>query len=309
MKVFLAGATGVIGRPLVRQLVAAGHQVYGTTRSAVRSEEITADGATRVICDALDADAVARAVAEASPDVLINQLTSLPEKYAPKDPDFYDRTNLVRSKGGHNLIEAAKAAGVKRFITQSISFLYTLEGSWVKDENDPLNENAPGSFGKTFRTMIDHEREVLGTNEFEGLCLRYGFFYGPGTWYASDGTIGREVMRRRFPVVGSGSGTFSFLHVDDAASATVCAVENGSSGAYNVTDDEPAPLKDWLPVYAKALGAKPPRHVPLWLAKLVAGKPMAISAVEMRGASNGKAKKGLGWQPIHPSWRQGFENI
>ncbi len=306
MKVFVAGASGVIGKPLVRQLLEAGHEVTGTTRDPSKAAGIEALGATVAICDALDANGVKQAIAGAGPDVVINQLTSLPQEYDPKDPNFYDQTNLLRSQGGHNLVEAARAAGVGRFITQSISFLYVEEGTWVKTEDDPLNDDSPGSFGETFRVMIEHEREVLGTTEFEGLCLRYGFLYGPGTWYAPGGDIALEVKKRRFPVVGSGSGTFSFLHTDDAASATVCAVERGASGAYNVTDDEPAPLKDWLPVYAQSLDARPPRRVPFWLARLIAGKPVATSAIEMRGASNSRAKAELGWSPKLATWRQGF---
>jgi len=306
MKVFVAGATGVIGRPLVRQLVSAGHEVSGTTRSEARSSEIISDGGTPVVCDALDADSITKAITEASPQVVINQLTALPKEYNPKDPDFYTQNNLIRKVGGHNLVEAAKAAGVRRFITQSLAFMYRREGSWIKTEDDPVEEDAPGAFGDAYRAMIGHEREVLATQEFEGLCLRYGFLYGDDTWYAAEGTTGIEVKKRKFPVVGAGTGTFSFTHPDDAASAAVSAVENGTRGIYNVVDDEPAALKDWLPVYAKALGAKPPRHVPLWLAKLVAGKPTATTAVEMRGASNAKAKAELGWEPKYASWRTGF---
>ncbi|MBK8294983.1 MAG: NAD(P)-dependent oxidoreductase [Solirubrobacterales bacterium] len=309
MKVFVAGATGAIGRPLVRQLVAAGHDVTGTTRSESRAGAIESAGAKPIVCDALDADSVLKAVADASPEVLINQLTSLPKEYKPKDPDFYVQNNLIRSKGGHNLVEAAKSAGVGRFITQSLSFMYRQEGNWVKTEDEPVEETAPDSFGDSFRSMIGHEREVLGAREFQGICLRYGFLYGPDTWYAADGTTGLEVKQRKFPVVGAGTGTFSFVHVEDAASAAARAVESSAGGIYNVVDDEPAALKDWLPVYASALGAKPPRHVPLWLAKLVAGKPTAMSAVEMRGASNARAKDQLGWKPKYASWRQGFSEV
>lgn len=306
MKIFLAGAGGVIGRPLVRQLTAAGHNVVGTTRSTKRLEEIAADGATPVICDALDGDAVKAAVADAAPEVVINQLTSLPKDYNPKDPHFYDQNNLLRATGGRHLIEAAKATGVRCFITQSISFLYTQEGPWVKDEGAPLNDKSTDASAESFRVMAEHEREVLDAPEFDGICLRYGFLYGPGTWYAADGTVALEVKKRRFPVVGSGTGTFSFVHTEDAASATVSAIERGAPGAYNVVDDEPAALKDWLPVYARALRAKPPRHVPFWLARLIAGKVVASSAINMRGASNAKARAELGWQPAYASWRQGF---
>lgn len=306
MKVFVAGATGVIGGPLVRQLVAAGHEVTGTTRSEKRAGRIAANGGTSVICDVLDADAVMKAVTAAAPDVVVNQLTALPKDYNPKDPHFYDQTNRLRSVGGHNLIEAAKAAGVRRFITQSLAFMYRQEGTWIKTEDDALDDFSSRTFGKAFRTMVEHERELLDSAEFEALVLRYGFLYGPDTYYATDGSTSLEIKKRRFPVVGAGSGTFSFLHPDDAASATVRAVGQGAQGVYNIVDDEPAPLKDWLPVFAEALGAKPPRHVPLWLAKLAAGKDIANAAVEMRGASNKKAKEELGWQPNYSSWRQGF---
>jgi len=290
----------------VRQLVAAGHEVTGTTRSESRAGAISTNGGIPVICDALDAGAVMKAVTGAAPEVVINQLTALPKVYNPKDPHFYDQTNRLRRVGGHNLVEAAKAAGVRRFISQSLAFMYRQEGTWIKTEDAPLDDFSSRTFGNTFRTMAEHERELLDSAEFEGLILRYGFLYGPGTYYATDGSTSLEIKKRRFPVVGAGSGTFSFLHPEDAASATVCAVEKGAPGIYNITDDEPAPLKDWLPVFAEALDAKPPRHVPLWLARLIAGKDIANSAVEMRGAGNRKAKAELGWQPSHPSWRNGF---
>ncbi|HWW67619.1 MAG TPA: NAD(P)-dependent oxidoreductase [Solirubrobacterales bacterium] len=306
MKVFVAGAGGVIGRPLVRRLVAAGHEVTGTTRREERAEEIRAAGATAIVCDAFDAAALETAVREAAPEVVVNQLTSLPQRYEPRKASFYEATNRVRREGGHNLIEAARAAGARRLLTQSISFLYAPEGSWVKDEEARPFDDAPGHFGPAVAAMLAHEREAVESHDFDGLVLRYGQFYGPGTYYAPGGHLGREVNRRRFPVVGPGTGTFSFLHVEDAAGATVAALDHGAPGIYNVVDDEPAPLREWLPVYAEALGAKPPRRVPVWLAKLVAGSTVAKTAVELRGASNAKAKRELGWQPGYPSWRQGF---
>jgi nucleoside-diphosphate-sugar epimerase len=306
MNIFVAGATGVIGRPLMKKLVAQGHEVTGMTRNPDRAGAIEALGATPAVCEALDPAAVMGAVTRAAPEILINQLTSLPEKYDPKEPGFYEANNRIRREGGHNLVEAAVASGVRRFITQSISFLYARTGSMVKTEDDQLEGATTGMTGEAMQAMIAHEREVLDTPGFDGLCLRYGFLYGPGTWYAADGSIGLDVEKRRFPVVGSGSGTFSFVHPDDAAAAAICAVERGAPGVYNVTDDEPAPLRDWLPVYAESLGAKPPRRVPLWLAKLVAGKEVAGAAVEMRGASNAKAKAELGWGPSFSSWREGF---
>ena len=305
-KVFVAGASGAIGRPLVRQLVAAGHEVTGTTRREERIEEIGAAGATAVLCDALDAEALAAAVRAASPEVVVNQLTSLPRDYNPRRASFYAETDRVRREGGHNLVEAARAAGARRLLTQSIAFLYAPEGDRVKDEEARPFADAAGHFRGAVEAMLGHEREVAGCPDFEGLVLRYGQFYGPGTYYAPDGHIGREVSRRRFPVVGPGTGTFSFLHVEDAAAATVAALDRGAPGIYNVVDDEPAELREWLPVYAEALGARPPRHVPVWLARLVAGGSAVQMAVELRGASNAKAKRELAWQPRYPSWRYGF---
>jgi 2-alkyl-3-oxoalkanoate reductase len=305
MKVFVAGASGVIGRPLVRQLVAAGHEVTGTTRQKERADEIRGAGAKAVVCDAYDAAAVEAAVKGAAPDVVVNQLTSLPQRYDPRKASFYEATNRVRREGGHNLAEAARAAGARRFITQSIAFLYAPEGEWVKDEDARPFDDAPGHFGPAVQTMLDHEREVVESPDFEGLVLRYGQFYGPETYYARDGHLGREVRRRRFPIVGEGTGTFSFLHVEDAAGATIAALDR-APGIYNVVDDEPAPLHDWLPVYAEALGAKPPRRVPFWLARLVAGKSVAEQAIGLRGASNAKARRELDWQPRYRSWREGF---
>lgn len=306
MKVFVAGASGAIGRPLVRQLVAAGHEVTGMTRREERAEEIRAAGARAAVCDVYDAAALEAAVKEAAPEVVVNQLTSLPQRYNPRKASFYEETNRVRREGGHNLVEAARAAGARRLLTQSISFLYAPEGGWVKDEEARPFDDAPGHFGPSVRVLLDHEREVAESPDFEGLVLRYGQFYGPGTYFARDGHLGRETQRRRLPIVGEGTGTSSFLHVEDAASATISALDHGAPGVYNVVDDEPAPLREWLPVYAEALGAKPPRRVPVWLARLVAGKSVAETAVGLRGASNAKAKRELGWQPSYPSWRQGF---
>ena len=180
-----------------------------------------------------------KAVTGASPEVVINQLTALPKVFNPKDPDFYVKNNEIRTVGGHNLVEAAKAAGVRRFITQSLSFMYRQEGTWVKTEDDPVEDDAPGTAGDSFRAMIGHEREVLDAEEFEGLSLRYGFLYGADTWYAADGTTGLDVKKRKFPVVGAGTGTFSFIHPEDAAAAAVCAVENGSGGIYNSSTTNP----------------------------------------------------------------------
>jgi nucleoside-diphosphate-sugar epimerase len=306
MRVFVAGAAGAIGRPLVPLLVAAGHEVTGTTRSPERAEAIRAAGATPAVVDALDADALQAAAEQAAPDVVVHQLTSLPERFNPRKRDLYAATNRIRSEGTRNLLAAARAAGARRFVCQSIAFAYAPGPQpEVKDEDAPLALGAPPPFGEGVRVIDEMERAVLEADGLEGLVLRYGWFYGPGTYYADDGSMAADVRRRRFPVVGSGAGLFSFVHIDDAAAATVAAVERGAPGAYNVVDDEPAALRDWLPHYAEAIGAPPPRRVPVWLARLVAGKVAAAVNVQP-GASNAKIKRELGWEPRWRSWRDGF---
>jgi nucleoside-diphosphate-sugar epimerase len=245
-------------------------------------------------------------VQEARPEVVISQLTRLPREYNPRKID-YGPTNRARAEGGHNLIEAAREVGAQRFLTQSVAFIYAPQGEMVKDEEARPWTDAPEPFGAGAASTLEHEREATVTPGLDGLVLRYGQFYGPGTYYASDGNIAGQVSRRRFPIVGRGDGVFSFIHADDAASATVAAVERGAPGIYNIVDDEPAPLRDWLPVYAEALGAKPPRRVPTFLARLFGGRFATMMATELRGASNAKAKRELGWQPRYSSWRQGFK--
>jgi 2-alkyl-3-oxoalkanoate reductase len=306
MRVFLAGASGAIGRPLVPKLIAAGHEVTGMTRSEARGEELRATGAGAAVVDVFDADALEAAMAEAAPEVVIHQLTALPERMNFRNKDLYTGTNRVRTEGTRNLIQGARAAGAKRFLSQSIAFSYRPEGGAVKAEEDPLFDDSPPPFASGVLALHEMEDLVLGTEGLEGLVLRYGFFYGPGTHYGVDGTVTQDVRRRRMPIVGAGTGVFSFIHVDDAADATVAAVERGSPGIYNVVDDEPAPMSEWIPALAAAAGAKPPRRVPAWLAKLVAGRQAADFALELRGASNEKAKREFGWRPAHPSWRSGF---
>jgi len=308
MRVFLAGASGVIGRPLVPALVAAGHEVTGTTRKAERVGEIEAAGATAVVCDALDRDALAAAVRGARPEVVVHELTALPERLDPRKKGVYEATARIRREGTANLVAAAQAAGARRLVAQSIAFVYAPQGDWVKAEDAPTMSDAEGEFGEALAATMDLERQVLGADGLEGLVLRYGFFYGPGSSYRRDGYQAEEVRRRRFPIVGNGDGTFSFVHVDDAVSATVAAVERGAPGIYNIVDDEPAHSRDWIPAYAAAVGAKPPRRVPAWLVRLVAGKGIAAFATTLRGAANAKAKRELGWQPAHASWRTGFRD-
>jgi nucleoside-diphosphate-sugar epimerase len=307
MRVFVAGASGAIGRPLVRQLVAAGHQVTGTTRSEVRIEGIRDAGANPVVCDVFDVDALARAVEAARPEVVVNELTSLPRDYNPRQLDerFYGPTNRVRTEGGGNLLSAARSAGARRFVTQSIAFLYAPEGETIKEENGRPFTEAPGPFGSGVEAMRTHEQAVLDAEGLEGLVLRYGWLYGPGTYYAADGSISELVRKRRFPIVRGSDGLFSFLQVEDAAGATLAACERGSGGIYNIVDDEPATIAEWLPAFAEALGAKPPWRVPGWVGRLFGGSAARMT-VGLRGASNAKAKRELGWQPTYASWRTGF---
>lgn len=305
MRVFVAGASGAVGRPLVAQLVEAGHEVTGMTRREERAEALRAAGAAAVVADVFDEPRVREAIAAAEPEAVVHQLTALPERMNFRKRDLYEPTNRVRTEGTRILIGAARAAGAGRFVAQSIAFAYRPGGKPVKDEDDPLmgGDEVPGPLGGGVRAVAELERAVL---EADGIVLRYGWFYGPGTHYGEGGTLWSDVRKRRFPVVGFGAGTYSFIHVDDAARATVTAVERGQPGVYNVTDDDPAPMSEWLPAYAEAIGAKPPRRVPVWVARLVAGKAIGSMAETLPGASNARAKRELGWQPRWSSWREGF---
>jgi 2-alkyl-3-oxoalkanoate reductase len=306
MRVFVAGASGAIGRPLVPQLVAAGHEVTGMTRSEERAAALRAGGARAVVCDALDAAALHTAVTEAAPEVLVHQLTALPHRFDPRDKDIYAPTNRLRTESTRTLLDAARAAGTRRMVCQSIAFAYAPGPQpEVKDEDAPLAFGAPPPFGDGIRALDAMERAVVGGDGLEGIVLRYGWFYGPGTYYADDGNMAEDVRRRRFPVIGKGTGLFSFIHVDDAASATVAAVERGAPGIYNIVDDDPAPQREWLRTYADAIGAKKPLRVPVWIARLVVGRIATVSNAQP-GASNAKAKRELGWGPRWPSWREGF---
>ncbi|MBA3867097.1 MAG: NAD(P)-dependent oxidoreductase [Solirubrobacterales bacterium] len=305
MRVFVAGASGAIGRPLVRKLVAAGHEVTGMTRREERAEEIRGVGARAVVCDAFDAERLREVVVEAEPEAVVHMLTALPQKFNPRS-DYLAQTSRIRVEGTRNLLAAARAAGARRVVAEGIALFYRPEGDWVKSEEAPLYEEAPGHFGPAYGAAIELERLVLGAEDIEGIVLRCGWLYGPGTFYDRDGQQAKEAIKRRLPVVGAGTGTFSFIHVEDIADAVLAALERGAPGAYNVTDDEPAPMGEWVPVFAEALGAKPPRRVPTWLAAVIAGRATAAGALDLRGASNAKAKRELGWQPAHPSWRQGF---
>ena len=307
MRVFLAGATGVIGRRLLPRLLEAGHDVTAMTRRAERGAALRDAGAAPAVCDVFDAEELRAAVERARPEVVVHELTDLPPALDPRKMEEQAAGNdRIRTEGTRNLVAAAVAAGAQRLVAQSIAFAYAPMGEGLKREDDPLWDDAPWPWSRSVAALRELDDAVMGTEGIDGLVLRYGFFYGPGTAYAPGGFFDREVRRRRFPVVGKGSGVFSFVHVDDAADATVAAVARGAPGIYNVVDDEPAPLREWLPVYADALGAKRPRRVPRFLARLVAGEYAVALATDLRGASNGRAKAELGWAPRYSSWRQGF---
>lgn len=309
MKVFVAGATGAIGRSLVPRLLAAGHEVTGMTRSEERAADVRGQGASAMVADVFDEDRVRSVIAESAPEVVVHQATALPQRMDLKNLDaMYGPTNRIRTEGTRILLGAARAAGVRRVVAQSIAFLYAPEGDRVKDEDGAPFTDAPEPFGEGVRAVLDLERQVTGAEGIEGVVLRYGWFYGPGTYYSQDGATAEDVRRRRQPVVGKGQGVFSFIHVDDAAAATVAAVESGSPGVYNVTDDEPAPVREWLPAFAEAVGAKRPWRVPAFLARLAAPKMLVEMATSTRGASNDRFKREFGWEPSHRSWREGFRD-
>jgi nucleoside-diphosphate-sugar epimerase len=305
----VAGASGVIGRRLIPMLVQAGHHVGGMTRSAERAEAVSAMGATPSVCDVYDVDALNAVVVAARPDVVIHELTDLPLRIDPRKGETFDGTNRIRREGTRNLVDAAVAAGARRIVAQSIAFAYRADGEAVKSEDAPLFEGAPEPFGDTVAAVRALEETVTATPGIEGLVLRYGIFYGPGSTYAADGHYAAEVKRRRFPIVGKGTGIFSFIHVDDAAAATVAAVDRGSPGIYNITDDDPAAVSEWLPQYADALGAKKPYRVPRFVGRMAAGQYAVMLMTELRGASNERAKAELGWRPRYASWRQGFREV
>jgi 2-alkyl-3-oxoalkanoate reductase len=307
MKVFVAGATGVIGRRLVPMLVEAGHDVVGMTRSVEKAAQLREAGADSVVCDAFDADTLRGAVRAAAPEVVIHELTDLPASVDTRRiSEQLAGNDRLRAEGTANLVSAALAAGARRVVAQSIAFAYAPVGGPIKNEDDPLFTDAPAPWSRSIRAVSELERTVTATEGIEGVALRYGFFYGPGSSYASDGSLAREVRRRRLPIVGGGQGIFSFIHVDDVAAATLAAIDRGSPTVYNIVDDDPAPQREWVPRYAEALGAKRPFRVPRLLARLVAGQYAVMLATELRGASNERAKRELGWSPAYASWRQGF---
>jgi nucleoside-diphosphate-sugar epimerase len=315
MKIFVAGATGVLGRELIPQLVARGHEVVGMTKTASKQDVVRSLGALPVVADALDPGAVAEAVASAEPEVIVHQLTALTGKVSLREARHPERssgvimTNRLRTEGTDHLLAAGRAVGARRFVAQSIAaFRFARTGRPFVTEADPLDPNPPAAMRTGLAAILHLEQAVTTIEWGEGLALRYGSFYGPGTGFsrAPDAVMAAPIRKRRFPLVGDGGGVWSFVHIEDAAAATAAAVEHGQPGIYNVVDDEPAPVREWLPVLAGALDAKPPRRVPRWLVRLAAGETAAVMMTDVRGASNAKAKRELDWQLRYPSWRLGF---
>jgi nucleoside-diphosphate-sugar epimerase len=307
-KVFVAGANGAVGKPLVAQLVAHGYDVVAMTRSPKTSEALRALGAEPVVADALDRAALIEAVTRAEPEVVIHELTALTQAKDYKHfDDEFAMTNRLRTEGTDNLLAAAQAAGARRFIIQSYgNWNYARSGATAKTEDDPLDPTPPANQMKSIEAIRYLEEAVLGADGIEGVALRYANLYGPGTGFAADGDIAASVRKRMLPIIGNGAGVWSFIHVDDAASATVAAIQPDARGIYNIADDEPAPVSVWLPDLARALGAKPPFRLPVWLGRLIVGDVGVSMMTQIRGASNVKAKRELGWTPSYASWREGF---
>jgi len=304
MKVLVVGASGAIGSRLVPQLVDQGHDVIGTCRSAAKTERLRGLGAEPVVLDALDAQAVRETVARAEPDAIVHQATALADMRFGRNFDrTFAQTNRLRTQGTDNLLAAARDAGVHRFVAQSFASMRNArEGGMVKTEDDPLDPNPPKTMREGQAAMRHLEQAVIDAG---GIALRYGGFYGD----PNDGMV-EPVRKRQFPVIGDGAGVLSWIHLDDAAAATVRALDHDGPAIYNIVDDEPAAMREWLPALAAAVGAKPPRHMPVWLARLLAGEAAVLMGTEARGASNAKARRELGWTPAHhPSWRQGFAEV
>lgn len=308
MRVFVAGATGAIGKQLVPLLVDAGHQVHGTTRHDSKRRMLQELGAVPAVVDALDPDQVAQAVGKAQPEVIVHQLTSLAGGMRSLKRGV-TLTNRLRTEATDHLLSAGQVVGVQRFVAQSNYALYARTGGPVKTEEDPLDPDPPGKLGEGLAAMRHLEEAVLDASWTEGVVLRYGGFYGPGTNMAPGGELFEMIRKRRFPLVGGGSGVWSFIHIADAAEATLAAVEHGRRGVYNIVDDDPAPVADWVPELTHMLSGKEPRRMPRFILRMFAGEGSVVMMTDARGASNSKAKRELAWSPHYPSWRQGFASI
>ena len=308
MKVFLAGATGALGQRLIPALAERGHQVFGMTRSPEKSARLSELGAVPVVADGLQRDWVVEAVMRSEPEVVVHQMTGLSGMKSLRNFDKeFELTNRLRTEGTDHLLEAARLSGARRFVAQSFgNWDYERAGVGPKSEDDPFDPDPPAHQRQTLEAIRYLEDAVLHADGLEGVVLRYANFYGPGTGFGPDGEIVPMLRRRRFPIIGVGTGVWSFVHLDDAAHATAVAVEQGAPGVYNIADDEPAPVSEWLPELARVVGAAPPRRVPAWLGRLAGGEVGVSMMTRIRGVSNAKAKRDLGWEPVYPSWREGF---
>ena len=310
MKVFVAGGSGAMGRRLVPQLVAAGYEVTAMSRDDAKAAWLRQAGAQPVMADALDRPAVAAALRRSEPEVVIHQLTGLTGVKSLRNFDReFALTNRLRTEGTDYLLDGARAAGARRIIAQSYgNWNYERTGSPVKTEQDPFDPEPPARQVKSLRAIRYLEDAVVNASGIEGIALRYGNFYGPGTGIGSGGEIVGQVRKRLLPIIGDGAGIWSFVHMDDAAAAAIAAIEHGRPGVYNVADDGPAPVAQWLPDLAAAVGAQPPRHIPVWLGRLVAGEVGVSMMTRIRGTSNARAKTELGWAPRYRTCHDGFWN-
>ena len=310
MKIFVAGASGALGQQLIPMLTDRGHQVVGMTRTPAKTALVRELGAEPVLADGLDPTAIGAAVRAAEPEVVVHQMTALGTIDMRHVDRSFATTNKLRTVGTDLLLAAAREVGARRFVAQSFAgWPYARIGGRVKAEQDPLDPNPPDGYRETLNAIKYVEATVTGSAAPEGVVLRYGGFYGPNTSVSADGEIVQAVRKRRFPVIGGGGGVWSFVHIQDAASATVAAVERAEPGLYNIVDDDPAAVSEWLPVLAEAAGAKPPMRVPAWIGRLAAGAAAATMMTEGRGASNAKARKELDWMLRYPSWREGFRGL
>jgi nucleoside-diphosphate-sugar epimerase len=308
MRIFVAGATGAVGRRLLPLLVGGGHRVVATTTRPGRLSALRAAGADAVVMDGLDREAVVQAVVSARPDVVVHEMTALASLRSLKNFDReFALTNRLRTEGTDNLLAGARRAGARRFVAQSYTgWTYPRGGARIQSEKDPFEPDPPGTMAGTLDAIRRLEAAVAGAPPIEGVVLRYGSLYGPGTSIAIGGDVVELLRKRRLPIVGDGAGIWSFVHVDDAAEATRLAIENGPAGVFNVVDDEPIEAAEWIPELARAIGAAPPRRVPAWLGRLFIGEAGVFLMTQARGASNGRAKAALRWRPAYPTWRDGF---
>ncbi len=306
MRIFVAGATGAVGVRVVRLLVAAGHFVVGTTHTPDKAGLICSVGGQGVVVDGLNSEAMLQAVAAARPDVIIHEMTALGGGELKHFERTFALTNRLRTEGLNHLLTAAKELGVRRVIAQSYcGWPYARNGAAVKTEDNDLDPNPPRELKSSLSAIRYLESTLLAAPDIEGIALRYGAFYGPHTGMLESSVL-NQLRHRRFPLMGDGNGWWSFVHVEDAAAATVRATDHGARGIYNIVDDEPAPVREWLPALAAIVGAKPPLRVPKWLGRLLTGDHLVKMMTEVRAGSNAKAKSAFGWQPVHTSWREGF---